>query len=182
MLERIIEASVNNRFLVIIFTLLIALGGLYAMLKTPVDAIPDLSDVQVIIFTEYQGQAPQVVAPGRRLRSEADVHNALVEHVEHAFAVEVEQHLLEPLGLDDDPIAFADLEVGAIAVGRAELFGRNRAEETAVLGRHERIEVIEKKIHEIRVEIVRIEMLNTDPVYRCWAENGLGSVDCPRIN
>ncbi|MCH8960654.1 MAG: efflux RND transporter permease subunit, partial [Bacteroidetes bacterium] len=61
MLEKIIEASVNNRFLVIIFTLLIGLAGVYAMLRTPVDAIPDLSDVQVIIFTEYPGQAPQVV-------------------------------------------------------------------------------------------------------------------------
>jgi Cu(I)/Ag(I) efflux system membrane protein CusA/SilA len=61
MLERIIEASVNNRFLIIIFTILIALGGLYTMLNTPVDAIPDLSDVQVIILTEYPGQAPQVV-------------------------------------------------------------------------------------------------------------------------
>ncbi|NNE47372.1 MAG: efflux RND transporter permease subunit, partial [Rhodothermales bacterium] len=61
MLQKIIEASVNNRFLVIIFTALIGLGGFYAMLQTPVDAIPDLSDVQVIIFTEYAGQAPQVV-------------------------------------------------------------------------------------------------------------------------
>jgi Cu(I)/Ag(I) efflux system membrane protein CusA/SilA len=61
MLERIIEASINNRLLVIIFTILIGLAGLYMMLRTPVDAIPDLSDVQVIIFTEYPGQAPQVV-------------------------------------------------------------------------------------------------------------------------
>jgi Cu(I)/Ag(I) efflux system membrane protein CusA/SilA len=61
MLERIIEASVKNRFLVIIFTILIALGGIYTMLNTPVDAIPDLSDVQVIILTEYPGQAPQLV-------------------------------------------------------------------------------------------------------------------------
>ena len=61
MLEKIIEASVNNRFLVIIFTILIGLGGVYTMLDTPIDAIPDLSDVQVIIFTEYPGQAPQVV-------------------------------------------------------------------------------------------------------------------------
>ena len=61
MLEKIIEASVNNRLLVIIFTVLIGLGGLYAMLNTPIDAIPDLSDVQVIIFTEFPGQAPQVV-------------------------------------------------------------------------------------------------------------------------
>ena len=61
MLEKIIEASVNNRFLVILFTIIIALGGIYTMLNTPVDAIPDLSDVQVIIFTEFPGQAPQVV-------------------------------------------------------------------------------------------------------------------------
>ncbi len=61
MLEKIIEASVNNRLLVIVFTLLIALAGVWAMLRTPVDAIPDLSDVQVIVFTEFPGQAPQVV-------------------------------------------------------------------------------------------------------------------------
>lgn len=61
MLEKIIEASVNNRLLVIVFTILIGLAGAYAMLRTPVDAIPDLSDVQVIVFTEYPGQAPQVV-------------------------------------------------------------------------------------------------------------------------
>ncbi len=47
--------------MVIVFTALVALAGIYAMLDTPIDAIPDLSDVQVIIFTEYPGQAPQVV-------------------------------------------------------------------------------------------------------------------------
>ena len=61
MLEKIIEASVNNRFLVLIFAAFIAMAGIYTMLDTPVDAIPDLSDVQVIIFTEFPGQAPQVV-------------------------------------------------------------------------------------------------------------------------
>ncbi len=61
MLERIIEASIKNRFLVLIFTAFITLAGIYAVLDTPVDAIPDLSDVQVIVFTEYPGQAPQVV-------------------------------------------------------------------------------------------------------------------------
>ena len=61
MLEKIIEKSVNNRLLILIFTALIVLAGLYAMFRTPVDAIPDLSDVQVIIFTDYPGQAPQVV-------------------------------------------------------------------------------------------------------------------------
>ncbi|RMF57325.1 MAG: efflux RND transporter permease subunit, partial [Calditrichaeota bacterium] len=61
MLERIIEWSVNNRFMVMLAVLFIILLGVVAMLRTPVDAIPDLSDVQVIIFTEYPGQAPQVV-------------------------------------------------------------------------------------------------------------------------
>ena len=61
MLEKIIEGSVKNRFLVIIFTVVVAALGVYALLNTPVDAIPDLSDVQVIVFTEYPGQAPQVV-------------------------------------------------------------------------------------------------------------------------
>lgn len=61
MLERIIEGSINNRLLVIIGTVLLALGGGYALINTPIDAIPDLSDVQVIVFTEFPGQAPQVV-------------------------------------------------------------------------------------------------------------------------
>lgn len=61
MLEKIIEWSVNNRFMVILATLFAILLGVVAMLSTPVDAIPDLSDVQVIVFTEYPGQAPQVV-------------------------------------------------------------------------------------------------------------------------
>lgn len=61
MLARIIEYSIKNRFLIIIATLFIFLWGIYALSQTPLDAIPDLSDVQVIIFTEYPGQAPQVV-------------------------------------------------------------------------------------------------------------------------
>jgi Cu(I)/Ag(I) efflux system membrane protein CusA/SilA len=61
MIEKIIEFSIKNKFLVILGTLFIILGGIYALLRTPLDAIPDLSDVQVIIFTEYPGQAPQVV-------------------------------------------------------------------------------------------------------------------------
>jgi Cu(I)/Ag(I) efflux system membrane protein CusA/SilA len=61
MIEKIIEISIKNKFLVILGTVFIILGGLYAMLKIPLDAIPDLSDVQVIILTEYPGQAPQVV-------------------------------------------------------------------------------------------------------------------------
>ena len=61
MIEKIIELSVKNKFLVILMTLFVIAAGIYAMLRIPLDAIPDLSDVQVIIFTEYPGQAPQVV-------------------------------------------------------------------------------------------------------------------------
>jgi Cu(I)/Ag(I) efflux system membrane protein CusA/SilA len=61
MLERIIEWSVNNRFLVILATAFLIVAGIIVLANTPVDAIPDLSDVQVIIYTEYPGQAPQVV-------------------------------------------------------------------------------------------------------------------------
>jgi Cu(I)/Ag(I) efflux system membrane protein CusA/SilA len=61
MLQKIIELSVNNRFMVIIASILVLAGGTYVMYQTPVDAIPDLSDVQVIVFTKYPGQAPQVV-------------------------------------------------------------------------------------------------------------------------
>ena len=61
MVVRIIIWSIKNRFLVIIVSLLLTLWGIYSVLNTPVDALPDLSDVQVIIKTSYPGQAPQVV-------------------------------------------------------------------------------------------------------------------------
>ncbi|HLV02218.1 MAG TPA: efflux RND transporter permease subunit, partial [Acidobacteriota bacterium] len=61
MLERIIDWSIRNKFVVILGTIAIVFWGIYAVQNTPVDAIPDLSDVQVIIYTEYPGQAPQVV-------------------------------------------------------------------------------------------------------------------------
>jgi Cu(I)/Ag(I) efflux system membrane protein CusA/SilA len=61
MIRRIIEASLANRFLIIVGTLFLIGAGLWAVRTTPLDAIPDLSDVQVIVFTEYPGQAPQVV-------------------------------------------------------------------------------------------------------------------------
>lgn len=61
MIEGIIRWSINNRFFVLLSTaILMAVGG-YALQQTPVDALPDLSDVQVIIKTSYPGQAPQVV-------------------------------------------------------------------------------------------------------------------------
>src|SRR5512138_1997000 len=61
MLGRIIEASVKNRFLVLLATVFLAGWGAYSLLQTPVDAIPDLSDVQVIVYTEYPGQSPRIV-------------------------------------------------------------------------------------------------------------------------
>ncbi len=61
MLGRIIEWSARNVFLIVLATIFVVAAGVYAVLRTPVDAIPDLSDVQVIIYTEYPGQAPQVI-------------------------------------------------------------------------------------------------------------------------
>ncbi|HET7061336.1 MAG TPA: CusA/CzcA family heavy metal efflux RND transporter [Nitrosospira sp.] len=61
MLSRIIEWSARNVFLVLLGTVFLVGFGIYASQRTPLDAIPDLSDVQVIIYTEYPGQAPQVV-------------------------------------------------------------------------------------------------------------------------
>ena len=61
MLANIIDWSGRNRFLVLLATLFIVLAGVFAVLRTPIDALPDLSDVQVIVYTEVPGQAPQVV-------------------------------------------------------------------------------------------------------------------------
>ena len=61
MLARIIEWSLRHVFLVLLTTGFIVAAGVYAVLHTPIDALPDLSDVQVIVYTEYPGQAPQVV-------------------------------------------------------------------------------------------------------------------------
>lgn len=61
MIEKVIRASIANRGMVILLTVLLVGAGIFAVKQTPVDAIPDLSDVQVIIKTSYPGQAPQVV-------------------------------------------------------------------------------------------------------------------------
>ena len=61
MIAAVIRWSARNVFLVGIATIFVTLAGLYAVSRVPLDAIPDLSDVQVIVFTEYPGQAPQVV-------------------------------------------------------------------------------------------------------------------------
>ncbi len=61
MIEKIIDWSIDNRFMVLMLTFIIVGLGFYAIKQTPLDALPDLSDVQVIIKTSYPGQAPQVV-------------------------------------------------------------------------------------------------------------------------
>ena len=59
--RRLIRWSARNVFLVGLATVFVTLAGVYAVSRVPLDAIPDLSDVQVIVYTEYPGQAPQVV-------------------------------------------------------------------------------------------------------------------------
>src|SRR5215471_7635785 len=61
MLKDVIDFSLKNKFIVILGTLALVLGGVYSVRNIPLDAIPDLSDVQVIIYTEWPGQAPQIV-------------------------------------------------------------------------------------------------------------------------
>src|SRR6187455_2201666 len=61
MIAKLIHWSIANRFLVLLTTLMLAAWGVYSLLRTPLDALPDLSDVQVIIRTSYPGQAPRIV-------------------------------------------------------------------------------------------------------------------------
>src|SRR5262252_9469370 len=61
MLTRVIDFSLRNKFIVLLGTIMLVLGGVYAVKNIPLDAIPDQSDVQVIIYTEWPGQAPQIV-------------------------------------------------------------------------------------------------------------------------
>ena len=61
MITRIIDWSIANRVLILLLSILLTAAGGYALKETPVDAIPDLSDVQVIVKTSYPGQAPEVV-------------------------------------------------------------------------------------------------------------------------
>ena len=61
MIERIIAASVRNRFLVFVFTLFAIAAGIYGLVHTPLDAIPDLSDAQVIVYTDWEGRSPDLV-------------------------------------------------------------------------------------------------------------------------
>src|SRR5438105_1853100 len=61
MIDRLIEFSLKNRFLILIGYALLAGWGYWALLRTPLDAIPDLSDNQVIVFTDWPGRSPQEV-------------------------------------------------------------------------------------------------------------------------
>src|SRR3954464_4928469 len=61
MIEKIIEASIRNRFIVLFAAAALAVAGVYAMLDTPVDAIPDLSENQVIVFTDWMGRSPKEI-------------------------------------------------------------------------------------------------------------------------
>ncbi|MFN3477370.1 MAG: efflux RND transporter permease subunit, partial [Candidatus Methylomirabilales bacterium] len=61
MIDRLIESSLRNRFLVIAFYVAVAAWGIWALQKTPIDAIPDLSENQVTVFTDWPGRSPQEV-------------------------------------------------------------------------------------------------------------------------
>src|SRR3954462_6849 len=61
MIERLIELSVRNRFIVLLVAGALAVFGIYAVLDTPVDAVPDLSENQVIVFTDWPGRSPREI-------------------------------------------------------------------------------------------------------------------------
>src|SRR5437660_4600621 len=61
MIENVIEYCIRNRFLVMIVATGLAVWGIYAVLQTPVDAIPDLSENQVIVFTDWMGRSPREI-------------------------------------------------------------------------------------------------------------------------
>ena len=60
-IERIIEASARNKFLIFIFAIFAIAAGIYGLVHTPLDAIPDLSDVQVIVYTDWEGRSPDLI-------------------------------------------------------------------------------------------------------------------------
>src|SRR5437588_2153745 len=93
MIERVIEFSVRNRSLVILAGLALALWGVYAVYHTPMDAIPDLSENQVIVFTDWMGHSPreiedqvtyplglqlQGIAGVRTVRASSDVNFSMI--------------------------------------------------------------------------------------------------------
>ena len=79
MLNKVIEWSGKNPFLILLATLFVVIAGVIAVMKTLLDALPDLSDVQVIVYTEYPGQAPQVVEDQVTSSHHRDARGAQVE-------------------------------------------------------------------------------------------------------
>src|SRR5438552_18752563 len=61
LIDRIIEHSARNKFLVFIFTIFAVAAGIYGLVHTPLDAIPDLCDVQVIVYADWEGRSPDLV-------------------------------------------------------------------------------------------------------------------------
>ena len=61
MIAKIIEFSIRNKFMVLLMTAALVASGIWAALHSSIDAVPDLSDVQVIVITDYPGQAPEVI-------------------------------------------------------------------------------------------------------------------------
>src|SRR6202795_5015329 len=61
MIEKIIEYSIRNRFMVLALTAALTIAGVFAVLTTPVDAIPDLSENQVVVFTDWMGRSPREI-------------------------------------------------------------------------------------------------------------------------
>jgi Cu(I)/Ag(I) efflux system membrane protein CusA/SilA len=77
MIAAIIRWSARNVFLVGLATLFVTALGIYAVSRVPLDAIPDLSDAQVIVYTEYPGQAPQVVEDVTAALDDANSQSAI---------------------------------------------------------------------------------------------------------
>src|SRR6202165_6408738 len=114
MIEKLIEYSIRNRFLVMIVAGVLTVAGVYAVLSTPVDAIPDLSENQVIVFTDWMGRSPreiedqvtyplslklQGLAGIKAVRSSSEFNFSMItlifeEHVDFYFA---RQRVLERL-------------------------------------------------------------------------------------
>ena len=88
MIDRVIELSIRYRWPVIFAALALALAGVWAVCHVPLDAIPDLSETQVIVFADWPGHAPEDV--------EAQVTNALVSPLKGLAGVRVVRRLIAP--------------------------------------------------------------------------------------
>src|SRR5260370_19982933 len=114
MIDKVIEFSIRNRWLVLVLAGALALGGLYAVRDTPIDAIPDLSENQVIVFTEWTGHSPreiedqvtypltlhlQGLAGVRVIRSASDVNFSMISVIleDHVDSRAARQQVAERL-------------------------------------------------------------------------------------